>query len=131
MMYSNAFCNQNQIIKNACKKKSSKSRICSKVYCNAESFQNKSYKTIVNIKKCSKKVFDNRSSIYDSVITKSIISLISDLSVELFLQSSHSDYQISYFIEDHVLTYVLTNMVFFALDSCKIYAKCEDDNCEV
>lgn len=86
--------------------------------------------TIRKVKRCSTQVFHKRAQIYDSSLLKTFISMSADLSTELLLKHDYVIHDPSHFIEQHLLTYIVANSMYFVLDCVNEFKTC-DENCDI
>lgn len=91
----------------------------------------KNIEKLRTINKCAKQVFQKRSKIYDSSIWKTCLSTAADLSTDFFLYKSYESYDMTHFVEQHMLTYLTTSILYFVVDCIIEFNNCDDEKCNI
>lgn len=84
-----------------------------------------------NVMRCAEQVFKRRVKIYDTCLLQTGISMIADLSVDVYLYKSYSNYELSHFVEEHMLTWLITSSLYFTYDCWIEFQICDEDMCDI
>ena len=90
-----------------------------------------SYTNIDSLLKCTKKVLKKHSKIQEYSFIKSGVSITADLSIDLLTSKTYSIHNFDGFIEQHIMTFALTNIFFIIFDCYDEFSHCTEEVCEV